>query len=311
MISAEAGSVFGGHAMGADKIMRNLALQNLLWDGGEHAVGRRTSESFTVRGARLTLGLQIQEAVLREFCDQNGTLARGIGFFARFLFAWPKSMQGDRIISDVPSETPPAAEVFNRRLSQLLNLTVSIDDDGALTPSLLEMTSEGREAWIEIANDIERELKPLGDLCDVRDVASKGADNVARLAAIFHIFMHGPVGCIDAQTIRRAAKIVLWHLNEARRFLGEFSMPPELAGAARIENWMVKQCQAERAKQGKTVNIVLRSTLQQHGPHGLRKKKELDAALAELTELDRVREVRNGQKKEIHVNPALLERGAE
>lgn len=301
IISAEAGSVFGGHAMGGDKIMRNLALQNVLWDGGSHPVGRRTSECFEVHGARLTIGLQAQESVLREFCNQYGSLARGIGFFARFLFAWPKSMQGERIISTMPPEEPPASRLFNRRLSELINLPVSMDADGALTPILLDMTEDGRDVWVEIANDIERELKPLGDLAEVRDVASKAADNVVRVAALFHIYQHGPTGRIDADTVCAAAKLVTWHLNEARRFLGEFSMAPELAGAARIEEWLVKHCQAKR------VNVVLRSALQQHGPHGLRKKKELDASLSELAELNHIRQIKNGSKREIHVNPALLE----
>ena len=47
--SAEAGIIFGGHGMGSDSIVRNLALLNSLWDGGETRVDRRTSESFIVR----------------------------------------------------------------------------------------------------------------------------------------------------------------------------------------------------------------------------------------------------------------------
>lgn len=33
VISSEAGSVFGGHGMGSDSVMRNLAALNQLWDG--------------------------------------------------------------------------------------------------------------------------------------------------------------------------------------------------------------------------------------------------------------------------------------
>ena len=303
IISAEAGSVFGGHAMGGDKIMRNLSLQNVIWDGGSHQVGRRTSECFEVRGARLTIGLQAQESVLREFCGQYGSLVRGIGFFARFLFAWPQSIQGERLILGMPPENPPAAQAFNDRLSEVINLPVSMDDDGALTPILLDMTEEARAAWVEVYNDIEKELRPLGDLNEIKDVASKAADNVARIAALFHVYQYGPTGRVGVDTIRDAAKLLTWHLNEARRFLGAFSMPPELEGAARIEDWVIKHCRA----QGKGVSIVSRRELQQHGPHGLREKKELDAALAELIDLNRARLVQNGNKKEIHINPALLD----
>lgn len=69
IVSSEAGLVFGSHGMGRDSIMRNLTLYNVLWDGGTHSIGRRTSESFTVRGARLTVGLQVQEPTLREFFE--------------------------------------------------------------------------------------------------------------------------------------------------------------------------------------------------------------------------------------------------
>ena len=36
--------------------MRNLAMLNQLWDGASLTIDRRTTESFTVRGARLTDG---------------------------------------------------------------------------------------------------------------------------------------------------------------------------------------------------------------------------------------------------------------
>jgi putative DNA primase/helicase len=85
VISSEAGSVFGGHGMGGDSVMRNLAALNQLWDGATLPVERRSSESFTVRGARLTMALQVQEATIRAFFDSTKGLARGTGFLARFL----------------------------------------------------------------------------------------------------------------------------------------------------------------------------------------------------------------------------------
>ncbi len=64
---------------------------NVLWDGGDLSVGRRTSESFTVRNARLTMGLMVQPETLRAFFAKNGLLARGCGFLVRFLVSWPES----------------------------------------------------------------------------------------------------------------------------------------------------------------------------------------------------------------------------
>ena len=96
VVSAEAGVVFGSHGMGSDSLTRNLARLNVLWDGGDLPIDRRTTESFIVRGARLTMGLQVQSATLLSFFEKSGALARGTGFLARFLVAWPESTQGFR-----------------------------------------------------------------------------------------------------------------------------------------------------------------------------------------------------------------------
>lgn len=187
VLSSEAGIIFGAHGMGQDSIMRNLALLNILWDGGTHSVGRRSSESFTVKGARLTVALQVQEATLRSFFKRSNGLARGTGFLARFLVAWPESTQGFRPFTDPPEHWPALAR-FHRAIAAILNDPAPMGEDGALSPVLLSMTPEAKEAWVAFHDAIESELRTGGELCDVRDVASKTADNAARLAALFHVF---------------------------------------------------------------------------------------------------------------------------
>ncbi|MDR3503965.1 MAG: DUF3987 domain-containing protein [Legionella sp.] len=145
VVSAEAGIVFGSHGMGKDSVMRNLALLNVLWDGGEITIDRRTTESFIVRGARLTVGLQVQEATLHSFFERSGALARGTGFLARFLVSWPESTQGYRAFTDAPMNWP-ALESFNQRMAAILEQPVVIDDEGLLRPILLSLSAEARAA---------------------------------------------------------------------------------------------------------------------------------------------------------------------
>jgi putative DNA primase/helicase len=104
VLSAEAGAVFGAHSMGPDTIMRNLAMLNVMWDGGEIPIDRRSKPSFILRGRRLTFGLMVQPEALRGFMDRAGTLARGTGFIARFLVAWPESTQGVRDVAAKAAE---------------------------------------------------------------------------------------------------------------------------------------------------------------------------------------------------------------
>lgn len=295
IFSSEAGLILGSHAMGKDSVMRNLALLNILWDGGVHTIGRRTSESFEVRGARLAAGLMVQEATLREFFAKSGQLARGTGFLARFLVSWPASTQGARFFEE-PPESWPRLAAFHRRITEILNLPAPMDDNGVLAPAVLSLAPEAKAAWIAFHDAIERELASGGELYDVRDVAAKAADNAARLAALFQVFGHG-VGAISLDCFVRASRIVAWHLSESRRFFGELALPGELVDAARLDSWLIEYCKREGT------HVVGKNHVRQHGP--LRDGLRLDSAIRELAELDRLRLEKDGKRFVIYLSPAL------
>lgn len=297
LVSAEAGSVFGGHAMNSESIMRNLSMLNQIWDGRDMRIDRRKEGgTYTLRGARLTVGLQIQEPTLRAFCDKQGDLARGSGFWARFLIAWPESTQGTRMYREPPLVWP-ALSTFNSRIEKLLRTEQPLDDDGRLAPPLLALSPSAKVAWVECHDTIERELVSGGELHDVRDVASKTADNVARLAALFHAF-DGSSGPISEAHIMAAVRIVAWHLNESRRFFGELAQSAELLGAARLDAWLIERCKRDKAQS------VSAREAQQYGP--IRDKARLTAALEVLDDLGRARLTIDGRRKDIDLNPALL-----
>jgi putative DNA primase/helicase len=297
VVSAEAGIVFGSHAMGKDSVMRNLATLNQLWDGANLSIDRRTSDSFTVKGARLTMALQVQESTLREFIRKSGALARGSGFLARFMVAWPASTQGYRPFTEAPANWP-ALTAFNKRLAAILSQPEPIGDDGALSPVMLSLSPDAKRAWVEFHDAIEGQLASGGELHDVRDVASKTADNAVRLAALFQMFEHG-TGAVSGDCFESASLITAWHLGEAQRFFSELSLPEELSDAARLDRWLIEYCGRERVK-----SVNKRYALQ-HGP--IRAIARMDIAINELIQLDRLRLRKVEKRSEIMVNPRLLE----
>ena len=297
VLSSEAGAIFGSHGMGRDSVMRNLAGLNQLWDGSGQPVDRRTSESFRVTSARLTVALQVQEPTLRDFFIRSGTLARGTGFLARFLVAWPESTQGTRFFEEAPPEWPALA-VFRARVAKILEEELPIEADGSIAPPVIGLSPDAKEAWVEFHDEVERMLARDGELHDVRDVASKAADNVARLACVFHV-VAGRAGAICEEHVGGAARIVAWHLNEARRFFGELALPVELANAERLERWLIGRCRAEG------VRAIRSKVALQYGP--VRKADDLKAALLELAERGRARTLVDGAARLIEVNPLLLE----
>lgn len=300
MLTSEAGVVFGSHAMSKESSMRNLALLNILWDGGDLHIERRTSESFVVHGARLTIGLAVQLDTLRAFIDASKGLVRGIGFAARFLITWPESTQGDRLFKESPREWT-YLKAFNLRVEQLLQIPLNINERGEINPTIIDLSYDAKQVWITFFNDVELELKPGGEMAETRDVASKAADNAARLAALFHIYENGSSGEISADTMRKASQIVAWHLFEAKRFFSEVAVPIRIVNALKLDEWLKRQCEIKKR------NFISRREVQHSGPAPLREKESLDCAIRILSDFDRIKLSDKGKKKQIHVNPKLLE----
>ena len=263
VLSAEAGAVLGSHGMGQDTILRYLALLNVMWEGGEFLVDRRSKPSFQLRHRRLTVGLMAQPDAMRGFMDRAGSLPRGTGFIARFLIAWPASTQGTRAYRPAPTAMP-AVKRFELRITELLDTPLSTDVQGCLTPIVLDLSPAGHAAWVRLHDRIEEGLGAGGAYQAVRDVAAKAAENVARLAALFHVLDHGPAGTIGVEHVLGAEEVVCWHLHEARRLLTELDTPPALAAAIRLDNWLLNEARTTGDARIPTTRIY------QYGPASVR-----------------------------------------
>jgi putative DNA primase/helicase len=196
----------------------------------------------------------------------------------------------------------PSLARFRGVLRALLDRPVPINDDGSLSPPSLSLSSEAHAQWVAFYNAIEVELRPGGEARDVRDVASKSADNAARLAALFHVYQGG-AGPIDGDSMASGCRLAAWHLTEARRFFGELALPRSIANAVRLDEWLIERAKAVGVRSIPTGDVL------RLGPPGTRDRDDLTEALRELIELNRARERTAGKRRLIDVNPALLREG--
>jgi putative DNA primase/helicase len=293
--SDEAGLVVGGHGMGRDSIMRYLALINRFWDGQPFSRKRSTTKSFTVKGRRLTTCLMMQETVLRQLLAAGDGVSRGSGFMARFLMTWPVSTMGGRFYR--PRDPDDTALVrYDTRLRELLDMPLPVDGDGmVLVPPILSLSSNAGETWIELHDEVERELARHGEFFDVKDVAAKTADNAARIAGVFHVLEHGAIGEIAAGTMEDAAELALWHLHEAKRIIGAIEVPEALADAKVLLEWLLAQD-----------GDMTPRDISYRGPNPLRDRERRDRAIEMLAETNHVVRVKVGRKGEaLILNPKL------
>jgi hypothetical protein len=86
---------------------------------------------------------------------------------------------------------------------------------GCWSRSFWNSPRKQKAAWVAWHDTIEKDLATGRMFEGLRDIASKGADNVARAAAQFHMLEHGPEGQIDIHAVETAGRLVGWHLSEA------------------------------------------------------------------------------------------------
>ena len=303
IVSDEGGAVFGGHGMSQDSAMRYLATLNSLWGGSTQRISRRTSDSFNVVNPRMTLHIQIQAAALDEFLQRKGKLAKGIGFFARFLMSVPETTQGLRMY-ELPPPTSPALDTFNDRIKQILNAGVPFNERGELEPSLMQLSVDAKTVWVEFHNEVETELATGGEFEDLRDTASKVADNAVRLAALFAYFeTMTPTTQVSAEHMNSGVAIASWHLYESQRFFAELAITEEQSNTAKLNDWLVSYCNQNGLVQ------LPRREIQQLGPPPIRDKDKRNRALEKLAETGRVVLVKQGKTDAVLIHPDLLAAG--
>lgn len=296
IVSSEGGAVLGGHGMKKDNQMSNMATLNEMWDGKPGRTDRRTTQAAILKNARLTVAIQVQEATLKAFLGASNALARGTGFLARFLIAWPETAMGTRSFIEPPAAWP-MRDRFRQRIADILNSPQPIVDR-ELKPNMLTLTMEAKAAWVAFHDEIEFQLGLTGSYHAVCDVASKAADNAVRIAALFHV-LEGDIGAISEAHMVGANRIARWHLNESYRLYGGLTVPQELDAAAKLNDWLVAHCKKEK------VEKIGFTDLMQRGPNGLRKKHMLEPVIEQLVGLGRVKDC-FAPARTIRINPALL-----
>ena len=283
--------VTGSLGMAKESLLGFLSSLNRLWDDGAIRQDRKQAQSVHLEGRRLTVSLMLQPVVLAELFSRSGGLTRGSGFLARYLITAPHSTMGTRLYQ-APPQGMPALQQFHRRVRALLDSPLPVDSHGRLAPPLLRMSADAFALWRAYHNEIEHELRPLGEFSSVRDFAAKSAENAARIAGCLHLF-ESIQGNIKPHTMNQATHLARWYLHEALCVLNVLDEPQHWSDARLLDSWLEKTGDT-------STRDILRT-----GPNPLRERRRRNAAIEVLAELGWVRIVRQGKSERILRNPAL------
>lgn len=272
LFSAEGGQMTGGHGFGPDHRLKTAAALSSLWDGSGIRRFRAGDGITDLPGRRLAAHLMIQPDAAAAFLADP--ILRDQGLLSRLLVAAPESLAGTRAYRQ-PAEA--VASETRRYFAAIVGLLerpalASNDAGNELTPRVLDLEDDARTAWIAFHDRIEIAMRPDGAFDNLRDVASKAAENAARIAGVLTIVRDSDAAGIDGAAMLAGCELMTWYLSEALRLGGLVRQPPGLRNAIRLLEWFQAKGRAE----------VSRSEIMQFGPAVVRQKKEADAALTIL-----------------------------
>lgn len=245
--------------------------QNAMWSGDPIVVDRKTAESYVLYGARLTFSAMTQPSAFKSYMETRGENARGSGLWARFLVCYPESTQGSRVLNN----TTVSWEHVNRyaeRMEQLLICNLDLLGNPCKKREVIGFSPAAGKLWMEIYNEIESGIPEGGRFYAAGDLASKLADNIARVAALLHIF-EGGGGDITLHALEFSIDFCLWCSDE---FFRLFIPPREIdVDVLQLREWFDTKFDAGYRK-------IRRNEIMQFGPRRIRNKKRLDACLNEM-----------------------------
>ena len=190
----------------------------------------------------LTVALCVQPSVLAAAWEHDEFDNRGL--LARFLYALPKNPLGTRNVG--PAAIPhTVSRSYKNAVLALLNLLKVEDEHGNLRR--LAVTDEAHGLLLDLMRRLEPELGPGGKYEYMTGWAGKLAGAVARIAGGLHLAGDPEAVApwdkrITGDTMRAALALGEFYAAHAERAYRTFGGTPEARTAARVLDWIKRNC---------------------------------------------------------------------
>ena len=306
----EAGQFFNGHTMTGDTAGSALSALTKLWSDGEVSRLRSQKSAYATpqtdaHSVRMTLLLQGQRVVLEQALTDP--LMNGQGFLARALIACPPDLRGKRIWdnpqrrNDSPYDNPYLIDYWQRCHALLDPLPASQPNDSTGTPQRIKMqwaNQQAEQAFYKHMQAIENRQANGQTLEYLKAYASRMAENASRIAALMAFFDGRKV--INTDDITRAFMLVEYSTAERLRYL-DATPTGEQNDSEKLSSWLVDKVR------GKNPPMLNRTDAYNGAPKPMRKNnKILQNELDNLESMGHIRQMEDGKKKVIYINPKLF-----
>ncbi len=307
----EAGQFFSGHTMKGDTAGNALSALTTIHSDGEIARLRSQKNAYALAktnaySVRLTLVLMGQRVVLEEALSDP--LMNEQGFLARALIACPEDLRGKRTLDDMqrikdkPHDNPDLIEYWARCQNLLPpflgNIPRALDGKESPRIKIQWADQQAEQIFYQHMQVIENRQAKGKEFEYLKGYASRMAENASRIASLMAYF-DGRV-TITTDDIKQAFMLVEYATAERLRYL-DATPQGEQNDSEKLSNWLV-----DKTKH-KTPAMVNRTDVYNGAPKPMRKNnKVLQNELDNLESMGHIRQMEDGKKKVIYINPKLI-----
>lgn len=238
LFSDEGASFIAGHAMADEARLRTVAGLSALWDGSPIRRVRSVDGASVLPGRRLALHLMAQPDAAAGMLSDPALADQG--FLSRILVSAPASTAGKRFHRTEGRDTAGALQRYSRAVSAALcEPPIMLPGArNALDPRVIQFEPGAARRWLEFADHVEGLLAPGKALEPVRGFANKLAEHAARIAGVLALIEDLKASTVSAEHLERAIALADYYATEALRLFEASACAPELAQAARLQEWL-------------------------------------------------------------------------
>lgn len=265
LFTSEAAILLSGWGMNADNRAKTASTFNQLWDDGEISVTRGGSGRLQLYDRRLCVHWLVQPDAATATI--HNLLLSSIGFWPRFLVAWPVPNK-PKTFAPFSPERNSHIVAYWKRCEDLLDLHGK-EDCGDLP--VLTAEDDALKFIGKFFERMESASKTTGGLLEpIKPFGLRATEQLYRVAGVLAAFEGQAVITLD--TAKNAAELVVYSLETWRTIYGVREETALQNEALHLLRWLERQPD-KRAHE----NAILRI-----GPKRLRSKHGRDAALAYL-----------------------------
>lgn len=266
--TSEAAVMLSGWGMSAEQRAHTAGSVNDLWDGGAISIQRGTEGRTQLYGRRFTVHWLIQPDAVSE--SLHDPLLTTIGFWPRFLIAWPSPMK-PRTAASWHFWDDPTVKAFWHRCEALLEPQMDWPDEEREFPHIA-CENEAYKLACAFFERMEQQARgDGGKLTEIKSFAVRATEQAFRIAGVLAVFNGDDEIRIEA--MRSGIALAAYSLDTWRGIFGDREENEHRLWAKQLYTWI-----RDKSDGTATETAMLKCAT----PKSLRSKHKRDTAMGIL-----------------------------